>query len=43
MGRGLASEIELYLEAKEHPEDIEISFICHSLGGLVARAALVHL
>ena len=43
MGRGLASEVELYLEGKENPEDVELSFICHSLGGLIARAALVYL
>lgn len=43
MGRNLAIEVEAYLKSLENFEDFEISFIGHSLGGLVIRAALTHL
>lgn len=43
MGRNLATEVEQYMQKYEDPENVDISFIGYSLGGLVVRASLVHL
>ena len=45
MGRSLATEIHIYLQNKKlvTGENLEISFISHSLGGLIVRSALQHL
>lgn len=43
MGRSLAAEIEMHLQNKDNEEDLQISFICHSLGGLIVRSALAYL
>lgn len=43
MGRNLASEIEQEMQKYDNPDDVDISFIGYSLGGVVVRAALLHL
>lgn len=43
MGKKLANEVSTYLNYYLGEHELEISFIGHSLGGLITRAALPHL
>lgn len=43
MGRNLAVEVEEMVKEMGEIEELRISFIGHSLGGVVIRAALTHL
>lgn len=42
MGINLASEVENWID-QDRPENFRLSFIGHSLGGIVIRTALSHL
>lgn len=44
MGKRLAKEITRFLDEWSLSNSLErLSFVCHSLGGVIARAALIHL
>jgi len=43
MGFRLAEEIKSYIGRNVDDEEVIINFIGHSMGGIIARAALVHL
>lgn len=42
MGEQLAVEVSQYIQAHYNGYVDRLSFICHSMGGLIARAALLH-
>lgn len=42
-GHRLAIEIKNFVNNKFEHQEFEISFVCHSMGGLIARAALKYL
>jgi triacylglycerol esterase/lipase EstA (alpha/beta hydrolase family) len=43
MGKRLAAEVQFSINAKNCGSNYHISFITHSLGGLIARSALTHM